>query len=505
MTAIHGPDRRDVIPRWRPFGRTVRTGELSSLGAEKSPAQSFGIDLREAVRAYRTHPGIYTAGDLLGQAVLAGEVTPDVLSAATLLEQDESATEVSRQLAHWMVAGQPHDADDVDEGASIDLERMRRRVTRMRGIVRAEPRNVIRRVDLALAHLNLGAVTKAERELEVALQLAPDNRYVLRSAARLSVLRGDPERGQQLLQASEATQRDPWLLATELALAEVSGRSSRNLRRARVFLDRSGLRPWDLSELASALATTELRSGNLKKARRLMRQALIQPTENAIAQAEWASLHGVDGPDPAALTRPFSFEARALSASQVGELDNAVEHGRLWQADQPFAPEPALFTSYMASVGTEQYSISVAAARQGLVANPADALLRNNLVFALACDGRIGEAQGELAALNAVAQDCSAAATITATRGLVAFRAGDIESGRRLYGTSIEQFRARRENDVAALATVFWAREEARAKTPFAPVALRAAYEIGQQSESTEVGLWLARLAKLVRSSEEIA
>ena len=41
--------------------------------------------------------------------------------------------------------------------------------------------------------------------------------------------------------------------------------------------------------LAGALATTEMQAGAAKRAHKLFRSALIDPKENSVAQAEWAS------------------------------------------------------------------------------------------------------------------------------------------------------------------------------------------------------------------------
>ena len=44
----------------------------------------------------------------------------------------------------------------------------------------------------------------------------------------------------------------------------------------------------DVSELISELATLDLQSGRDKRSRQLFVRALVDPTENSLAQAEWA-------------------------------------------------------------------------------------------------------------------------------------------------------------------------------------------------------------------------
>lgn len=499
MTAIQGPDRRDVLPRWRPFGRTVRSGELAPLTGPHRQAKPLPeTDLSEARFAFQESPGLHTAGDLLGQAAVAGTHDAEAVAAARFIGSEKGSSDAQRYLARWFLTPNDDSISIEENTGTFNTEQARARVKRMRGIVRAEPLNAVRWVDLALSHLNLGAIEAAEREVMIALQIAPGNRYVLRSAARFFVLLGDSVYAQHILGNSAVIEEDPWLLATELAVSEVAGRPSRNIRRARSIIERSGLAPWDLSELASALATTELRSGSVRKARKLMRFALVEPTENVVAQAKWASKHGIDNVDKESLDSPESYEARALSYAQEGQFLDAVEQASRWLADQPFDPEPAMFTSYVATVGTEQYDIGAEAARRGLVASPEDSMLRNNLVFALASAGRIAEATRELQILAAATQNDSQAATLTATRGLVAFRSGNPDEGRRLYSNAIQVFTTNREDVRAALATALLAREELLLGSDQAPVAVLAAASAGRSVRSPEVDLWLNRIRRML-------
>ena len=54
----------------------------------------------------------------------------------------------------------------------------------------------------------------------VALQLAPTNRHVLRSASRLFLHLDDSERAYDIIAQSDATVDDPWLIAAELSFAD---------------------------------------------------------------------------------------------------------------------------------------------------------------------------------------------------------------------------------------------------------------------------------------------
>lgn len=500
MSATQGAEDRQVMPRWRSFGNTVKAGELGAPRRRDTQASESATTLQEASSAFRTHPGLYTAGDLLSQALTRGLTNESVTAAARFVLVNDSPAPVLSIAERMLYSDRRTTApDEYDEGPTIDRGQMISRVRRMRRIVTLEPRNAIRWVDLALAHLNLGATDKATAELSIALELAPDSRYVLRSAARLFVLVDQPDRAQQALLCSARTLEDPWLMATELAVAETIGRTSKNAKRARSFLDRSGMSPRELSELSSALATIDLRSGHIRRARQLMRRALIDPTENTVAQAEWAAPRGLDRPDESALDLPLSYEARARFHAQSGNFAEAVPQSLAWQADEPFAPEPAVFASYVASVGTEQYQIAADAARQGLIASPGDMMLRNNLVFSLASAGDIEAAERELKILSAD-DAASSHATIVATQGLVAFRSGRLDDGRRLYKAAVDQFARERQEGRSALAAAFWAREEFEARTSLAISAFATAARLNSRAQSPDADLWLDRISARFRS-----
>ena len=500
MTAIPGSHTRDLLPRWRPFGLSVRTGELASLRGPGPQAQLPGVavDLGEAAASFMAAPGPHTAGDLLGRAALVGPGAlghPEVRAALEFVERGRGEGELVA-IARFLRAGDGGDSSLLAP-APFDKEGMRHRAAALRRVVSTEPRNAIRWADLALAHVNLGALDAAKREMQTAVALSTDNRYVLRAAARFYMLLGEQDRAHRLFTVDPAVIGDPWLHATELAVAQSAGRSSRFVRRARDVVDQRLFAPWHVSELAGELATAELRAGNARQARKYMRAALLDPTENTVAQAEWAAVrHGTQPPEESALSAPLSFEARARLHLQDERYADAATEAELWHNDQPFALEPAVFSSYVTSVGTQEFDRAILAARQGLVANPDSAVLRNNLAFALANRGDLSDAAEELRKAGVVA-DPHEYAVLTATRGLVAFRLGNHEEGRALYRDAVELLRARRENDHAALAALMLAREEVLAGTDQASAAYQAAEAAAGRSTSKDVRLWRDRLQRL--------
>ena len=161
----------------------------------------------------------------------------------------------------------------------------RTQTRRLRRLLDDSPNNVPALMDLAQLQCAAGKRKAADRALVTAFALAPDNRTVLRTRARFLVHIGDAEQAHALVAGHQATKADPWLMATEIAVADLAGVPSRSATKARRMLAESGNASARTAELAAALGGLELDSGNVKAARALFRRALLTPNTNVIAQA----------------------------------------------------------------------------------------------------------------------------------------------------------------------------------------------------------------------------
>jgi len=387
----------------------------------------------------------------------------------------------------------------VDDPAATDLN-LPQAIRRLRQELQLFPRNPHGWVDLSRLYAVSGQNASAERAIEIAVGLGREDRLTLRSATRFYLHIGDSQRALRLLRRSRATERDPWLLAAELATASVAGATSRFMREARSFLKESGLSPWHLSELASALATTELSGGNARRARQLFEQALASPTDNAVAQGQWAKrwLQELEIPD-SALVIPRAHEARSWERYEAGNWKSALDAAEKWLGDEPFSSRPAVMSSFISSVVLQEYDRSIEFCRRGLRANPDDQLLRNNLVFALASSDRLKEAIEEAKLMRTEAVSGTDAIAWTATQGLLAFRGGKSLAGRRLYEDAIEM--SRNNNRMRAFATAFLAREELLAGTMEWRNALDRAKHEGRLLRSKVLDELLVNIEKLGQRS----
>jgi hypothetical protein len=267
-----------------------------------------------------------------------------------------------------------------------------------------------------------------------------------------------------MLRRSPRTREDPWLIACELASASVAGKPAKLVKTARQLLASKRFTSSQVTELESALATLELGSGKARVARRLFEDSLIKPTDNSVAQAEWASKHLQSlFIDNKLLDLERTFEARARVAFYAADFNRALKQGIAWLFDEPFSSRPARFCSSLAAVAMSDYKASAEIARAGLAANPADQALRNNLAFALAMDGSIKDADAEFAAALHP-PDGMLKVALMATGGLLQYRKGNISAGQVEYQKARDLARTTNHPKLEAEVVANWVREEHLAK-----------------------------------------
>ena len=118
-----------------------------------------------------------------------------------------------------------------------------------------------------------------------------------------------------------------------------------------------------------------------------------------------------------------NYEALAWNNFTQGRMINALEQGKSWILDQPFAISPISFTAMVASL-TENFEMGKGILNFGLRANPENVMLRNNLAFALASNNEPEMAESELERIDRTNITIQESIVITATEGLIRFRKG---------------------------------------------------------------------------------
>jgi tetratricopeptide (TPR) repeat protein len=465
-------------------------GELLPLPSERRARPRAGhVDglerLREDFRSSEIGP---IASDLMGAALVLGQRESARDVAERVIDRRIPATAASLRVAERLLDAGDGAPAQLTAREIVDPDGDARR-GELRRLLRESPHNPLRWTDLSRLQTILGKDRHAKRAMLVARGLAPEDRHILRSAARLAIHFHRPDEARAILLRARRTRHDPWLLACEISAADIAGERSTLLRVARQLLADERFSARELSELASAVATIELGAGDLRASRQLFRQALRAPSDNSVAQVTWASpILGLRA-DEQALAAPASWEARAIAAHRGGDWRQAAQEAQHWLADQPFASRPAELGSYESSKGGD-FAMGLKLAAQAIHANPKEFLLRNNAAFCLLSMNRVKQAKAHLDAIEEDKLAAGERATLTATWGLYHYRSGAHEQGREHY---LRAIRESRDSTSRALASIMLAREELLVGTPGAPDALARAIELGEQNR-LELGAWLEQL-----------
>jgi len=250
-------------------------------------------------------------------------------------------------------------------------------------------------------------------------------------------------------------------MAAFLSVASIAALPTKGLRGARRLQEDNKFRPVERADLASELATLELRAGADKAAQTLFRRSLATPTDNSLAQVEWAS-HRLQRLDVqlAGINVPFASEAHARSAAEDGLWDEALAKTSEWLDDQPFDTDAAILGSYVASVGLEDWPAAVDIAEFGLRSRPGDPTLLNNLAFGLIGNGRLSEASAVLSRTELKSAPERDQVALLATFGLLYFRLGKEERGEAFYERAIELAKRKRLRAQEAMGRAMLLREK---------------------------------------------
>jgi Flp pilus assembly protein TadD len=457
------PSERSVLPRWRTSADTLAADFPST---QRQPRQESNANLALIERKAREFSQARCIG--LASDLLAHSNSPsahDVLRDAARFVLDRPAGSVPGPLrnAAELVCGV-----DVPKAALRATQTTGVAIHHLRAKLRINSRDPLGHVDLARAYTISGNDVGADRHLRVAAQLAPNNRFILRSAARFFAHKSEPERARHLLLASPRTARDPWLMASLVSFETILD-DTRSSSKAMKMLKDDRHAPADIAELACALSALEYRQGAYRESRKLLNKGLEVPNDNAVAQALWFSdstgieIHKQD----AWLRNSFAFEARYYERYSSSDFDSAVTEALEWYEDEPFSSRPLQAASYILGV-LGRYEEAKDCALRGLMFREENSVLRNNLAFVLMASGALKEGEQELARAIEFekGQGNKLSPHTKANGGMLFYRCGDAETGERLYRIAAQEYSTLRGgHEPAALAMAHMALEAARSKT----------------------------------------
>jgi tetratricopeptide (TPR) repeat protein len=490
---------RHIFPRWRSFQSTASLGELTWPAVqEEFDTSELDVSLANAVVEWKADPSLWKGLDLLGTATVSNRLD-DFAGLVAELRANPRTPKAAR--AFFGESQEPTRVEP-SEGSQLSEETLRREVKLHRHKVISTPKDPVEWVELARAFTIAGQNEKGRRAILAALQLAPNNRFVLRSAARFFIHVGEPDIAQALLGSARPLRQDPWLLASEIAIADSLGKSSRHIRSARERLE-GDLPASVLTELAAALGSLEAESGNHRLARKFLRRSLEQANENSVAQIRWLNrVHLDEAVDVSNARPPLLHEANAKASFYRGDFETARDESLCWLEDQPFASAPAVLSSYILADLFADWEAGKRVAERGLVANQDDLGLLNNLAVCLMELGEISKAEEVVDRLRAAERGAKSSAIHKATFGMLAFRKGDPDSGRKLYFEAIEEANGEGSRPLAARAAFHLAIEELVAGTDQSEQAVKRISRLDKADEFVESTRLLNRVISLLKMPE---
>ena len=447
---------RKLIPRWRSLSNTPRE-ELKSAAIKTIMPINTESEINEVVRTFNLDPKQHHAIEVLQLRNLTNDLEILRGAAEFVLKQKNISNSVKSQ-AFDIVNG------NVNYSSKSDLSEGEIGVSSLREVVRQNPSNAVANVELARAYVTVGQVRKAEKHFHIALRYAPTNRYVLRAAGRFFVHTKKQDFAWRIMK--DAAKYDPWIAAASISIADMANMPMPRSRDILAFIE--GIDdPNQTSELSAALATAELESGNNKKAKKLFRQSALSPTDNVIAQLEWASTaHGISF-DEKLLNIDLAFEARVARHSRSKEWSVVLENCQNWHADEPFSIRPAYEGGFVASEFLLDFERAILFAEKGLKANPTDAGLLNNIAFFHAMLEKYEAAWKFVAAARKSAPEVTVSITLDATEGMLHYRMGHHEVGQKMYEKAVLGANSIEAHGLKHLALLHFLLEELRIGSRF--------------------------------------
>ncbi len=465
MQDNHSEKRRNVVPRWKSITEMPEVELRSSLKRDHAPVFKSNW-LSRAEQAWRHEKNDENAIDLLDAAIIASKNEMAFEAAAFIVGRSKNIADRVLLAATQVMANRPidifgHSLEAETNVASAEI--IRRLKTRMRD----HSRDPITAVELSRLYARQGQRDAALRMMSIAVSLAPNDRFVLRSATRLYTMMMQSERALEVLRRADGGNHDPWIQSAEIATSELANKGSKFAGSALRKLRNAAELPRHMSELALAVATLEDKSGAKKRNTfQLIRAGLSHATENALTQAVWLTDNiGANFTDrfPDFTLPAHAHEARTLETYEQGLFLESEKECSLWVNDQPFQSRGPLLLASINMVYLGRYESAAIVSERALQLHTTDWSIANSAVVARALNNQVELARANLNRLKHLCKTDVSNAFLSAAQGLIAFKDGDVVGGREFYNKAFHLSRKASRPDLVATAAMYYAEAEAAA------------------------------------------
>lgn len=480
--------RSHIVPKWFEYPKAIAKGELfvprrEPFEINKVTKESIQTDLEE----FKTNPTALMACRLMGAGIIIGDeqLSHDM---AEFVVKKRGVDLLSIKLADKIL----NVSNNIEQLSDFDV-----RISKLRKWVAEYPRNAIAWIELSRAFTIKGQTEKAKRAATTAIQLAPYDRYIVRCVGRLFLHTGDFDLARYYTERASKYKFDPWIKATEVNVALISELKIPDIKKF-IPQNLSHDELFHYSELLESAGFLELNSGNDRKARKQLRLAWENPSDNVITHAEWILRNRLPGMmESHKLDFDRSREATTWINYDELKIDKALEAALEWELEEPYSKYPFIVGSSIASISGHPNS-GAEIAKRGLLVNPHSVGIYNNLCYCLLRAGNVTEASkyiNKLKIKDGTDQDLFCQATL----GLYAFKTKKYSEGREAYLEVINQFRKNNEPYLHAEAVLNFALSELDASTPESRAIAIRSLEITETMKNSTVIL----LRKLLKEKLE--
>ena len=422
MILLADYERKLVIPRWLNYAKASKTRELSYPKATPFVLNKF--TQRRLVTEYldfKNAPTPHKAADLMGAAFVIGDESI-AIELAQYIKKSSGLNKPIHNLASHILGEAPY------AGPSLTI---REKIAQSKQFLAEFPNNALGWIERARFYTIAGQVLKADKCVQIALNLAPSDRFVVRSAARFFLHSDKIDDAWTCVKHASDIHFDPWIKATEISIAQVI---KKNVKKLKGLVPTSGT-PDNIfhhSELIESYGMLELINGNDHRAKKFFKLAWSNPSHNVVTHSEWiVRAHFPAMIDMAEKNFGESIEAVAWRNFHQAKIDEALTAAVEWGLEEPYARNAFSLGSCLA-FQKHNYDFGIKIVKRGLEANPNDFGLQNNVCFGLLKMNKVTDAENVFLKIAPPVESASKVVYL-ATKGLLEYKKGQPGPGRNLY------------------------------------------------------------------------